>query len=454
MVIFSAAAFVSVLNTSMMNVGVPAIIDEFSISNSAAGWVITGYAIVFAIGTAVCGKALDVFPIHRLFAFAISVFLAGSLLCYWSPSFFVLVAGRAVQAAGAAAIPSLAFGAISTLMPAANRGLMFGIISSSVGLGAACGPVIGGMVISISSWHVLFLATTILLVILLPCAKLLPVQQPTQSDNRWQQLNPAGAVLFGVSIALVMVLLTLLQSQTPPFVMVFLIGATVAISWFTFRQSNQAEFPFIEPSVFQNPQFIQASSVAFIAQLVYLGGVLFVLPIVLSDQYHLNESTIGLVLAPAAITVAIASPISGRLADKFSPYFLAATGTCLLYCGTFIMALFALAHGTVIIGVAMVVVALGFAFIASAAPLIASSTLPEHHQGAGMGLFQMLFFLGAATGACVFGVLLQWLKQQQFTLQIGTGELSANSAVFLIASLVALIAVAVSVVALLNKPAK
>ena len=101
-----SAVFVSVLNSSMVNVVVPVIGRDYGVTEAQVGWVITGFLLTFAIGIPLYGRAADVFSVRRVFTVGLLAFAAGSLLCASAPSLEVLVLGRIVQGAGGAAIPS------------------------------------------------------------------------------------------------------------------------------------------------------------------------------------------------------------------------------------------------------------------------------------------------------------------------------------------------------------
>ena len=112
--ILISAVFVAVLNTSMVNVVVPSIQEEFGASEGQVGWVITGYLLVYAVGIPLYGRVSDLFSLKWTFSLGLLVFAAGSLFCALAPNLLLLVLGRVVQAAGGAAIPALASSSVST----------------------------------------------------------------------------------------------------------------------------------------------------------------------------------------------------------------------------------------------------------------------------------------------------------------------------------------------------
>ena len=165
-----SAILVSVLNQTFTNVVVPDIQDDFGASRGQTGWVITGYLLVFAVGIPLYGRIADLYSLRLVFSVGLVVLAAGSLVCALAPTLPVLVAGRIVQAVGASAIPALGFAAVAKAMPPGERGAALGLLSSSVGAGAAVGPVAGGAIAGLAGWHVLFYLTLVLSLALAPAA--------------------------------------------------------------------------------------------------------------------------------------------------------------------------------------------------------------------------------------------------------------------------------------------
>ena len=106
--VLMSAVFVTVTTAMMVNIVLPAISEDFGVSEAGVGWVVTGFMLVMAVGNPLYGSASDFFGLRRLFSVALLLYAAGSLICALSSSLPVLVFGRIVQAAGNAAILPLA----------------------------------------------------------------------------------------------------------------------------------------------------------------------------------------------------------------------------------------------------------------------------------------------------------------------------------------------------------
>src|ERR687897_524319 len=150
--VVALAVFTTVLTATMINVLIPVMRAEFGASAAQVGWVITGYALTYAIGVPLYGRISDLFGVRRVFALGLLGFALGGLICALAPSLTVLVLGRIVQAIGGAAVPALALVAVAKVLPKGERGGAMGLVASSVGIGAAVGPVVGGAGGQILGW--------------------------------------------------------------------------------------------------------------------------------------------------------------------------------------------------------------------------------------------------------------------------------------------------------------
>lgn len=404
------AAFTSVLNNSMVNVAIPAISHGLGVSPSLSGWVITGYSIVFATGVALYGRVSDSYSLRVTFLAALVVFGLGSLLSALAPTFGLLVAGRALQAAGAAAIPSLSFGSVSRLFPAGQRGVVFGTLSSAVGLGAATGPLIGGMGVSAFGWRALFLATMVVLALLFIAAwRFLPDlnAEREQQTQRLARLDLPGGTLLASSAAATLFGMTNAAQLglAAPRAWGALVVAVIAIVGFTLR-IRCAAHPFAPPALFRNRQFMASALIAMLSQAAFIGGGLFLTPLLLINQLHLSPFQTGLVIAPGAFSIACLAPTIGRLSDRFGPRRVLSISLPVLLLGLLFLSSYAVGASPYVVAIALTIASIGYAGVTSPAANAASSALSTDIAGVGFGIYQLFFFLGAGSGAAVFGAVL------------------------------------------------
>jgi MFS transporter, DHA2 family, metal-tetracycline-proton antiporter len=401
--VLTSAVFVSVLNSSMVNVAIPLIREDFRASEAQVGWVITGYLLLYAVGIPIYGRASDIFSLRRAFVLGLTVFAAGSLVCIVAPSLPVLVLGRVVQAAGGAAIPALAAASVAKILPPGERGTALGLIVSSVGVGAAIGPVVGGALEQVAGWHSLFYAVLFLMLILIPgAAYALPETEPGGERG----FDVTGGVLLGLAAGLFLFGIT--QGQVAGFGSASswgsFAGAALAAAGFAWRITT-ASYPFVSPALFKNRGYVAAVIVGYFSMLVNV-SCLVSIPLLVSQVNGLPPGATGLVLAPGALALAILSPIAGRLSDRIGPRAPVYVGLSVMLLSVLFLSTFAAGASPVVVALGMLGVGVGFAFTNSPNVNAAAAALPEEDTGVGLGIFNGVFFLGGGTGPALVGAFL------------------------------------------------
>ena len=444
--IMALAVFVSVINNTMINVALPRMRVDLEVSAAAIGWIITGYALVFAVGTALYGRITDFVSLRKTFLTALLVFAAGSLLCALAPNYEVLVGGRVLQAAGAAAIPALAFGSITRIFPPGERGLAFGIVTSSVGIGAAAGPIISGVVVNFAGWQVLFYGTLGLLILLFAATlRYLPDTDPAdRQKGSLRDFDLPGGMLVAVAAGSALLGITGIQQfglQTLWSWGPLLLAPLLAIAFAVHIQRTPN--PFAPPELFANRTFMAACGVALFAQAAFLGGGLFLIPLLVIEEHHLSALGAGFILAPCALAISILSPFAGRLSDRIG------ARPLLLSCIAVVLAalLFLSARADqspVTIAVGLLVMGIGYAGIMSPNANAASTALDRRIAGVGFGIYQLFFFMGAGMGAALVGAFLSFRQELGedglMPLYTGSTAAAAYADTFLMASGLAMVA--------------
>jgi DHA2 family metal-tetracycline-proton antiporter-like MFS transporter len=403
-----STVFVAVLNTSMVNVSVPSIQEDFGASEGQVGWVITGYLLIYAVGIPLYGRVSDLFSLKRTFVLGLVVFAIGSLFCALAPNLPFLVFGRIVQAAGGAAVPALASASVAKVLPPGHRGTALGLIFSSVGVGAAVGPVVGGVVDSTLGWHYLFYGTLLLTLILIPFA-LRELPHTETSEDR--SFDLPGGILLGLAAGLFLFGIT--QGQVAGFASVTswgsFVGAALAAAGFAWRITT-ASHPFVSPALFKNTGFVAATMVGFFSMLANVSSLVFV-PLLISTVNGLSSGAAALALTPGAVALAILAPFAGRLSDRVgfrAPVF---AGLLVMLLSVLFLSTFGAGASPVVVAAGMLGLGTGFAFVNSPATNAAAAALGRKEAGVGLGIYQALFFLGGGTGPAVIGAFLAARRQ-------------------------------------------
>lgn len=407
MMVLSLSVLVGSITADSVNPVLPLISKALEASKSQVSWIVSGIALVLAIGIPIYGRISDFFELRKLYIFAIMILASGSLLCAIAPNLPLLVLGRMVQGAGMSAIPVLSVIAISKVFPQGKRGGAFGIIAGSIGVGTAAGPIFGGVVGQYLGWNALFWFTFLLaIMIVIGAYYALPTIKPAESVGSNKNFDFIGGLFLGLTVGLLLFGIT--QGETSGFSsfssLTSLIGSVVALVGFIWRIVT-AENPFVPPVLFNNKDYVNTVIIAFFSMFAYNAVLVFV-PSLVIEVNGLSSGQAGMILLPGSVAVAILSPFVGRLSDRFGDKRLIITGMTLMGLSTLFLSTYASGASPLLVSVGVLGVGIAFAFTNSPANNAAVSALDADKVGVGMGIFQGALYLGAGTGAGMIGALL------------------------------------------------
>ncbi|HUX12868.1 MAG TPA: MFS transporter [Spirochaetia bacterium] len=389
--------FFAVLNETVFNVSTPVIAKQFNLSASGVSWVMTTFVIFFGVGSVIYGKLSDIFSPKSLILFGISLYSAGSLLGFvFQSSYAVVIAARAIQGAGASAIPALVMVVVARYIPSQERGRVFGVITSTVAFGIGVGPIIGGFVSGALHWSFLFAVPLFTLISIPAFRRVLPGE-----ERRPGKVDVPGALLVAGGVGSLMLFLTFDKWY-------YLVASITLLTGFIVDVLVSPN-PFIDVALLRNSVFRKRVYVGFIIFSV-VTGVLFVVPLMLTSVRGMSTSSIGLILFPGAIISALLGTYGGNLADKRGNAFVITIGLSLLV-ASFLLLSFAIGGAAILIAGTLVLMYVGFNFTQTALINSVSQTLDESDTGIGMGLFNLVSFISAAVGTSLVGRYLEggWL---------------------------------------------
>jgi len=416
--------FFSVLNGTMFNVAVPDIALQFQLLPSQVSWVITGYMLIFALGSLTYGKLADMYPVRNLIVLGLLLLNTGSVAGYFAITYPMVLAARYLQACGAASIPALAMLTATRYFPYPMRGKAFGAISSAVALGAGAGPIVGGFITHTFHWRYLFLVTLATIFTLPFFRRLLP-----REPKRASRFDLPGLGLLAGAAALLLLFVSQGYRWGLP------VGAGLLAAFAL--HIRQSKSPFVQPGLFFNHPYRNTVTTAFLAMGTVF-AMLFMVPLMLQDLNGANANQIGLVLFPGAITAALLGTAGGKLADRRGTIPVVYLGSGLFLAG--LTALFFLAGADKrVIAAVLIVAYTGFTFLQSSLSNTVSATLPRDEMGIGMGLYNLLFFMSGAFSTALVGKLLDFRNGAlRFNPFLGNPEAFVYSNVYLLLMAVAL----------------
>lgn len=415
----------SVMNGTMFNVALPEIAQEFHLMPSQVSWIMTGYMVVYAIGSVVFGKLADQYRLKDLLTYGLLIFAVGSIVGMIATEYWMIILGRILQASGASVLPATAMIIPIRYFAPEQRGRALGTSAVGLALGNAFGPVVAGLMASFGSWRMLFLIS------LLPLFTL-PFFRKYLDDEKGApgSIDFLGGGLLAAAVAVF--LLSITESSGLLFA-----GGIVLLAMFIVR-IRTAEHPFIQPGLFRNRYFSVGLIIAFLSTALSF-SVMFMTPQFLSALNQLPAGSIGFVLFPAAIASALMGRKGGLLADERGNFFVVSLAAffmlvCFSLLSTFV------GISPIAIAVILILGNVGQTFMQIALSNTLSRTLVKEQTGVGMGLFSMLNFISGAVAMSLIG---KALDNQAATMKIN--PLVTNPAASVYSNIFLLLAILIKI---------
>jgi len=383
--------FFSVLNGMMFNVAIPDIAAEFTLLPSQVSWVMTGYILLFGLGSLVYGRLADRLPVRTLITLGLILLNAGSIIGFFSRWYPMVIVARLIQAAGGAAIPALAMLVATKYMPPSIRGKVLGIIAATVSFAAGVGPIAGGFIAGALGWRYLFLVT-LLTILSIPALRRMLPREATGAEP----FDYVGMALLGTGLTSLFFSVSLWTLWPLP--------AGGLLLFLFLRHLESCPHPIVPREVFASRHFRSMAITTFLA-VGSIFGMMFITPLMLSDVNGLDVTAIGITLFPGALGAALLGTAGGRLADRRGSRFVAIAGMAVTAGGFLLLSTFA-GYSAVIVSAVMVVGYIGWALLQSSLPHAASLSMPREFTGVGMGFYNLVFFLSGAFSAALIGRVL------------------------------------------------
>jgi EmrB/QacA subfamily drug resistance transporter len=332
LIVTSTGAFVAFLDATIVNIAFPDIERSFpEASRSGLSWVLSAYNIVFAALLVPLGRLGDLIGRRRLFLSGLLVFTGTSLLCAAAPSGEALVAARVAQAVGGAALIPMSIAFLLAEFPLSERAMAAGLWGAAAAVAAAVGPSLGGLLIEIESWRLVFLVN--LPIGLAAWAYGRGLLTETRRPSSTPLPDFAGVLLVtaaGGSLALAIV-----QGNdwgwTDGRILASFVVAAVLAPAFVWRTYSHPS-PVVDLSLFRRRSFAVANVGTLLFSAAFY-GMLLVHVLFLTSVWGYSVLTAGLAMSPAPLVAALVAGPAGRLADRYGQRVVAAPGAAIFAIG-------------------------------------------------------------------------------------------------------------------------
>jgi len=410
LVVLTTGFFMILLDTTIVNVAIPAMSKGLNATLDEILWVLNAYILVYAVLLIPAGRLGDLFGQRNMFALGLAVFTLASALCGFSQNSTELIAARIVQGVGGALLTPQTLAILTSIFPPERRGAAFGIWGGVAGLATIAGPTIGGALITYFDWPwIFFINVPIGIGAFIATFLIVPDLRPGRRQG-WDLVGVALATagLFGIVFGLI-------EGQRYNWGEIASYGITIPevigggvalmivfVVWEYFQKQ-----PLVPLSLFEERNFAVTN---WIAAAISFGMLSMFLPVTiyLQSVRGFSALTAGLTFAPMSLTSMIIAPFAGRLADRIGGKYILMTGISLFTVGFSLVAYVAGPDSTWITFLVPAIIAgagMGMTF----APMttVAMRNIQPLMAGAASGVLNTTRQLGAAIGSAVVGGLLQ-----------------------------------------------
>jgi EmrB/QacA subfamily drug resistance transporter len=399
-------AIMSILDITVVSVAQPTLQQEFQASPAEVAWTMTGYTLALASVIPLTGWAADRFGTKRLYMLAVGLFTAGSVLCAAADSVQMLTAFRVLQGLGGGMLMPLGMTIMTRAAGPDRIGRVMAVLGVPMLLGPIFGPILGGWLIDIASWHWIFLINLpIGVVALVYAALVLPSDSPTPSESfdfLGMLLLSPGLALFLYGVSSIPEAGTVWDAKV---LTTAAIGLALVVLFVLRTLFRSPEHPLIDLQLFRN----RALSVAVVAMSLF--AIAFFGASLLFPSYFLQvrgETTLqaGLLLAPQGLGAMLTMPVAGILTDRIGPGKIVLAGITTIVVGMGMFTQVGVDTSYLYLLTALFVMGLGMGGTMMPIMTSALQTLKDHEIARGSTLMNITQQVSASIGTALFSVLL------------------------------------------------
>ncbi len=413
------------LDSTVLNVALPAVQADLGASAREAQWVYGAYALVLAALLLIGGSLGDRYGRRRVFVLGAAIFAVASAWCTFAPSPGQLVAARAVQGVGGALLVPGSLAIVGASFEGKLRAKAIGAWGALSGTAMAVGPLLGGWLVEEVSWRTAFLISPAMAVVAIPIALW---HVPESRDPEVRKLDLGGAI-FATS-GLGGLVYGLIESSSSgfadPAVLAALSLGTLALLGFVFVERRGRD-PMVPPSLFRSRNFDGANLVTLLFYMA-LTGSLYFLPFLMMQVHSYSAFVAGSVFLPFVAMAFLLGRLSGRISARFGAKVPLVVASLALVVGFLLFALPGVEHGSYWTSFfpAMVVQGFGMALVITPLTAVALGSVEGEHSGLASGVNNAMARLAGLMAVAVLGVFVYGAFSANLDARLESMDLSGG----------------------------
>lgn len=361
--------------SSALNLALPYINHDLSLSAIVSAWIPTSYMLTTAILQIPAARLADMFGRRKIFIIGVFIFMVFSVLSGFALTGTTLIIYRCFAGVGSAMMFGTSIAILTSSIPSEKRGWALGINTAVVYFSLACGPFLGGLLTQYFNWHsIFFISAAVALLVLIGAVTLIKEEWKDSVKGKFDSI---GSILYALGLSAF-----IYGFSTLPDVKGFvLIGAGVLmLLYFSYYEKKQ-EQPVFNIRMFLGNRVFKLSSLSALINYSATFAVSFMLSLYLQYVCGLSPRDAGLVLIMQSITQAIVSLRSGRLSDRMSPTILATSGMAIIFVGLICLCFITETTSLYFIMGILVLLGLGFGIFSSPNMNIIMSSVDKKYYG-------------------------------------------------------------------------
>ena len=405
----------TVLDVTLVNVALPVLADKFSVSNSATVWIVTIYQLVITMLLLPVSSIGDLHSYKRTFLVGVVIFTLSSALCAAAQGYTMLVIARAIQGIGAACVMGVNIALVRLIYPREILGRGMALNAMCIAIATAAGPTIAGAILSITSWHWLFLINVPLGIAAFCIGwKLLPQNPKVDHKTRFDWISAVeNMIVFG----LIFYALGNFSRKGDLTLSAIMLAIGLTVGFFYVRRQFSHSQPLLPVDLFRNSMYtmsIATSVCSFIAQNV----AMIALPFLYLNSYHFSAITTGLLMTPWPLATMIISPIAARYVERHNPGATAALGMLVFIAGVLLL-LFTSSHPAEWdIAWRMAVCGIGFGMFQTPNNIVMVMATPVNRSGGAGGMQSTARLVGQTLGATIVSTVFALFAKETTSITV------------------------------------